>query len=38
MVAKAWFRRHSTHVYMPNQTDELHAAKERRLNLFGTAV
>ena len=38
MVAKAWFRRRSTHVYMPNQTDELRTAKERRLNLFGTAV
>ena len=38
MVANARFRRRSTHVCMPNQTDELHTAKERRLNLFGTAV
>ena len=38
MVAKARFRRRSTHVYVPNQTDELHTAEERRLNLFGTAV
>ena len=33
---KAWFRRRSTHV--PNLTDELSTAKERRLNQFGTAV
>ena len=30
------FRRHSTHV--PNLTDELSTAKERRLNQFGAAV
>ena len=35
-MAKAWFRRCSTHV--PNLTDELSTAKERRLNQFGTAV
>ena len=33
---KARFRRPSTHV--PNLTDELSTAKERRLNQFGTAV
>ena len=33
---KARFRRRSTHV--PNLTDELSTAKERRLNQFGTAV
>ena len=33
---KAQFRRRSTHV--PNLTDELSTAKERRLNQFGTAV
>ena len=33
---KARFRRGSTHV--PNLTDELSTAKERRLNQFGTAV
>ena len=33
---KARFRRRSTHV--PNLTDELSPAKERRLNQFGTAV
>ena len=32
----AWFRRRSTHV--PNLTDKLSAAKERRLNQFGAAV
>ena len=35
-ASKAWFRRCSTHV--PNLTDELSTAKERRLNQFGTAV
>ena len=35
-VAKTWFRRRSTRV--PNLTDELSAAKERRLNQFGRAV
>ena len=35
-LLKARFRRRSTHV--PNLTDELSAAKERRLNQFGTAV
>ena len=35
-VAKTWFRRRSTHV--PNLTDELSTAKERRLNQFGRAV
>ena len=35
-VSKARFRRRSTHV--PNLTDELSTAKERRLNQFGTAV
>ena len=34
--AKARFRRRSTHV--PNLTEELSTAKERRLNQFGTAV
>ena len=33
---KARFRCRSTHV--PNLTDELSTAKERRLNQFGTAV
>ena len=33
---KARFRRRSTHV--PNLTDDLSTAKERRLNQFGTAV
>ena len=33
---KAQFKRRSTHV--PNLTDELSTAKERRLNQFGTAV
>ena len=33
---KARFRRRSTHV--PNLTDELSTAKERRLNRFGTAL
>ena len=33
---KARFRRRSTHV--PNLTDEISPAKERRLNQFGTAV
>ena len=35
-ICKARFRRRSTHV--PNLTDELSTAKERRLNQFGTAV
>ena len=35
-VAKTWFRRPSTRV--PNLTDELSTAKERRQNQFGTAV
>ena len=35
-TAQAQFRRRSTHV--PNLTDELSTAKERRLNQFGTAV
>ena len=35
-VAKTWFRRPSTGV--PNLTDELSKAKERRLNQFVTAV
>ena len=35
-VAKTRFRHRSTHV--PNLTDELSTAKERRLNQFGTAV
>ena len=35
-LLKARFRRRSTHV--PNLTDELSAAKERRLNQFGEAV
>ena len=34
-VAKTWFRRPSTRV--PNLTDELSTAKERRLNQFGAA-
>jgi len=33
---QARFRRRSTHV--PNLTDEVSTAKERRLNQFGTAV
>ena len=33
---KARFRRRSTHV--PNLTDDLSTAKERRLNQFGTAL
>ena len=33
---QAWFRRRSTHV--PNLTDKLSTAKERRLNQFGMAV
>ena len=36
LETKARFRRRSTHV--PNLTDELSTAKERRLNQFGTAV
>ena len=36
LETKARFRRRSTHV--PNLTDELNTAKERRLNQFGTAV
>ena len=36
IVCQARFRRHSTHV--PNLTDELSTAKERRLNQFGAAV
>jgi len=35
-IGKARFKRRSTHV--PNLTDELSTAKERRLNQFGTAV
>ena len=35
IVNKARFRRRSTHV--PNLTDELSTAKERRLNQFGAA-
>ena len=36
LETKARLRRRSTHV--PNLTDELNTAKERRLNQFGTAV
>ena len=35
-LGKARFRRRSTHV--PDLTDQLSTAKERRLNQFGTAV
>ena len=32
------FRRRSTRAHVPNLTDELSTAKERRLNQFGMAV